>query len=95
MSRLKIRSEKGAVSANPKGGRIKRKTGSAMEAIMELTDTYPVKTNTIANTTRQRGTAMRKRASSIPPKVPTPLPPLNPANMVYVCPRTAAKPHKI
>ncbi|SVA92098.1 uncharacterized protein METZ01_LOCUS144952 [marine metagenome] len=43
----------------------------------------------------QSGTAMGNIAISIPAKVPTPFPPLNPAKIVYVWPRTAQNPHNI
>ena len=41
------------------------------------------------------GNAVGNNAINIPPSVPTPFPPLNPANIVYICPKTAANPQKI
>ena len=43
-------------------------------------------------TIKQRGIAIGNKAMSIPNKVPIPLPPLKPANIVYECPRTDEKP---
>ena len=63
-------------------GSINKKTGSDADASMDPTETYPVIISVSANTKRQRGSAMGNSAISIPPKVPTPLPPLNPAKMV-------------
>ena len=54
--------------------------GREEDAIMEPRETYPVKINVIAKTSRQRKIAIGKSAISMPPKVPTPLPPLNPEN---------------
>ncbi|SVB25091.1 uncharacterized protein METZ01_LOCUS177945 [marine metagenome] len=54
--------------------------GREEDAIMEPRETYPVKINVIAKISRQRKIAIGKSAISMPPKVPTPLPPLNPEN---------------
>ena len=56
--------------------------GSVVEARILPKDTIPVENNVMANTARQMGRATGKSAISIPAAVPTPLPPLNPANMV-------------
>ena len=62
-------------------GRINRNMGRDEDAKIEPRETYPVKINVIAKTTRQRGRAIGNSAISMPPKVPTPFPPLNPAKI--------------
>jgi len=88
-------SERGAGSVPRKGGKIRIKTGKETDAKMEAIDTYPVKIIVRMPTVRQNRKAEGNRARSIPPNVPTPLPPLKPEKIVKVCPNTAAKPHMI
>ena len=94
-NREKTSNEREGGDSGETTGRSNRKTGREAEASMDPIETYPVKINVSANTRRHRGSAMGNSAISIPPKVPTPLPPLNPAKIVYVCPRTEANPHRI
>ena len=70
-------------------------TGRETLAMIEPTETYPVNINVIVNAKMHRGNAKGNIATSIPPKVPTPFPPLNLAKIVYVCPKTAKNPHRI
>jgi|SaaInlStandDraft_4_1057021.scaffolds.fasta_scaffold95058_2 hypothetical protein len=95
INKLKIINDNGAGSVPKNGGRIMINNGNETEANIEATETYPVKIMANIATARQNINAEGKSARSIPPNVPTPLPPLNPANIVYVCPKTAEKPHKI
>ena len=81
INREKIKSESGGGGIVVRTGRINRNTGRDEDANMEPRETYPVKINVIEKTTRQRGIATGNSAISMPPKVPTPFPPLNPAKI--------------
>ena len=50
--------------------------------MIEPIDTYPVKINVIEKAMIHSGTAIGNNAISIPARVPTPFPPLNPAKIV-------------
>ena len=93
--RLKTRIDKGAGLRPKKGGRRISKIGKEHDAIMDANDTYPVKIIVIIAIPRQNGKTVGNSASIIPPRVPTPFPPLNPQNTVYVCPKTAEHPQNI
>ena len=81
INREKINNESGGGGIVVTTGRINRKTGRDEDANIEPIETYPVKINVIAKTTRQRGMATGNSGISMPPKVPTPFPPLNPAKI--------------
>ena len=81
INREKIKSESGGGGIVVITGRINRNTGRDEDANIEPIETYPVKINVIAKTTRQRGITTGNSATSMPPKVPTPFPPLNPENI--------------
>ena len=81
INREKIKSESGGGGIVVRTGRINRNTGRDEDANTEPRETYPVKINVIEKTTRQRGIATGNSAISMPPKVPTPFPPLNPAKI--------------
>ena len=81
INREKIKSESGGGGIVVRTGRINRNTGRDEDANTEPRETYPVKINVITKTTRQRGIATGNSAISMPPKVPTPFPPLNPAKI--------------
>ena len=72
----KIKSESGGGVMVVTTGRINRNMGRDEDAKIEPRETYPVKINVIAKTTRQRGIATGNSAISMPPNVPTPFPPL-------------------
>ena len=82
INKLKTISESGAGFVPKKGGNRRRKIGKETEAKMEAKETYPVNIIVITATAKQNGKAVGNKAMSTPPRVPTPLPPLNPANIV-------------
>ena len=82
INKLKTISESGAGFTPKKGGNIKRKIGNETEAKIEAKETYPVSIIVIIAIARQNGKAVGNRAISMPPNVPTPLPPLNLAKIV-------------
>ena len=82
INKLKTISESGAGFVPKNGGNKKRKIGKETDANIEANETYPVNIIVIIATAKQNGNAVGNRAMSIPPKVPTPLPPLNPAKIV-------------
>ena len=81
INREKIKSESDGGEIVVTTGRINRNTGRDEDANIDPRETYPVAINVMAKTTRQRGIATGNSAISMPPKVPTPFPPLNPAKI--------------
>ena len=75
INREKINNESGGGGIVVTTGRINRKTGRDEDANIEPIETYPVKINVIAKTTRQRGIATGNSAISMPPKVQHPFHP--------------------
>ena len=82
MSRLNTKRDKGAGSIFKKGGKVKRKIGKDTAAKIDASDTYPVTIIVITVTAKQNGNAVGNNAINIPPRVPTPLPPLKLPNTV-------------
>ena len=63
-------------------GRRSNINGRATVAIIELSDTYPVRRRVITNTMIQSGKTIGNNANNIPANVPIPFPPRKPANIV-------------
>ena len=81
-NKLNTINDSGAGSVRRNGGRINKNIGKDADASMEANDTYPVDTMVSTATARQKGNTVGNSAISIPPSVATPLPPLNPPNIV-------------
>jgi hypothetical protein len=64
----------------------KRKTGKAIPAIIEETDTIPVINNTTRKTPMQQIVSKGCKARNTPKTVATPFPPLNPAKRGNIWP---------
>lgn len=69
--------------------------GKLTAAVIDETETIPVENSTIAKIIRQIGKATGYKPMIIPAPVATPFPPLNPAKIVYACPRIAQRPARI
>jgi hypothetical protein len=70
----------------------KSKTGKAIPAIIEETDTIPVSNSTTRKTPMQQRVSKGCKARNTPKTVATPFPPLNPAKRGNIWPIIAIKP---
>lgn len=75
--------------------RVTVKTANEVEAPIELRETYPVRINIKMNVAVANGITRGKIEINIPAPVAMPFPPLNPAKIVKLCPRTAENPANI